>query len=285
MSQKNTAQKNTAQSNTPKNQSARDRVAANHAAQQQRVRQRRRLGILAAVLLILGVATGVGVAVSASSSKPQAYSVPSNGTVVIDKYADPSNKPTALAYGPASAPHTLTIYEDFRCPYCKGLETDSSSVYKAYAAAGTLRVLFHPVTLIDANSNGTGSLWSGAASVCAATVGKFDEYHDALYASQPDESNDGYSDTAKLIAVAKQVPGLDSPAFESCVTSGTYKGLVQQNMADFNTLRLGGTPTLMLDGKQLNLPASLYKVSADGTQVVGSNPAALKQVLQAAGLP
>ncbi|MEZ0114325.1 protein-disulfide isomerase [Catenulispora sp. EB89] len=273
------------QRNAAKKQSARERVAAEQEAQRQRVRQRRRLGVLAAVLVVLGVATGVGVAVSASSSKPQAYSVPSNGTVVVDTFADPSKKPTALAYGPASAPHTLTIYEDFRCPYCKGLETDSSSVYKAYAAAGTLRVLFHPVTLIDSNDAGSGSLWSGAASVCAATVGKFDEYHDALYANQPDETDDAYNNTAKLIAVAKQVPGLDSPAFESCVTSGTYKGLVQQNMADFNTLRLGGTPTLMLDGKQLNLPASLYKVSADGKQVVGSNPAVLKQVLQAAGLP
>ena len=263
----------------------RERLAAERESQRRRSRQRRRLAVGAAVLVVLGAATGIGVAVSASSSKPQAYSVPSNGTVVVDKYADPSNKPTALSYGPASAPHTLSIYEDFRCPFCKALETEASSAYKSYVAAGTLRVLFHPVTLIDANSHGSGSLWSGAASVCAATAGKFDEYHDALYADQPDETDDGYSSTAKLIAVAKQVPGLDSPAFESCVTSGTYKGLVQQNMADFNTLRLGGTPTLMLDGKQLNLPASLYKVSADGSQVTGSNPAVLKQVLQAAGLP
>jgi len=274
------------QRNVEKKRSARERVAAERLAAQQRGRRRRQYAVIAAVVVLLGVATGVGIAVSASSSKPQAYAVPSDGSVVADKYADPANKPTALAYGSASAPHTLTVFEDFRCPFCRGLETGSASVYKSYVASGTLRVLFHPVTLIDANDPGSsGSLWSGAASVCAATAGKFDEYHDALFADQPDESVDGYKDPAKLISVAKQVPGLDTPAFESCVTSGTYKGLVQQNMADYNALRLGGTPTLMLDGKQLKLPLSLYKLSADGKTVTGSDPAVFKQILQAAGLP
>jgi protein-disulfide isomerase len=273
------------QRNVDKKRSARERVMAERVSAQRRGRRRRQYAVIAAVVVLLGVATGVGIAVSASSSKPKAYSVPSDGSVVADKYADPANKPTALAYGSASAPHTLTVFEDFRCPYCRGLETGSASVYKSYVASGTLRVLFHPVALIDANDPGSsGSLWSGAASVCAATAGKFDEYHDALFADQPDESVDGYKDPAKLISVAKQVPGLDTPAFESCVTSGTYKGLVQQNMADFNTLRLGGTPTLLLDGKQLNLPLSVYKLSADGKTVTGSFPAAFKQILQAAGL-
>ena len=273
------------QRNSDRKQSARERVAAGRLAQQRRGRRRRQIVILVGVLVVLGTATGVGIAVSTSSSKPQTYSAPSDGSVVVDKYADPSGKPTALAYGPADAPHTLSIYEDFRCPFCRALETGSASVYKSYVAAGTLRVLFHPVTLIDANDGGSGALWAGAASVCAATAGKFDEYHDALYANQPDETVDGYSDTAKLISVAKQVPGLDSPAFESCVTAGTYKGLVQQNMTDFNTLRLTATPTLLLDGKQLKIPDALYKISADGKSVVGSDPAQLKKVLQAAGLP
>lgn len=274
------------QRNRDRKQSAREHVAAEREAQRRRGRRRRQLVTITAVLVILGTATGVGIAFSTSSSKPQAYTAPSDGSVVVDKYADPADKPTALAYGSASAPHTLTVYEDFRCPFCRALETGSASVYKSYVASGTLRVLFHPVTLIDASHPGTsGSLWSGAASVCAATAGKFDEYHDALFANQPDESVDGYKDTAKLISVAKQVPGLDTPAFESCLTSGTYKGLVQQNMADFNTLRLDGTPTLMLDGKRLNLPQSIYRLSADDKTVTGSDPAVFKQILQAAGLP
>jgi protein-disulfide isomerase len=273
------------QGNREGKRSARDRVAAEREAQRRRNRQRKRLAVLASVLVVLGGAIGIGIAVSSSSAKPQAYTVPSNGSVVTDRYADPGHKATALAYGPASAPHTLTVFEDFRCPFCKGLETGSASVYKAYADAGTLRVLFHPVTIIDSKGDGSGSLRSGAASVCAAAAGKFIEYHDVLFANQPDESTDGYSDTATLIALAKKVPGLDSPAFESCVTSGRYKGLVQQNWSDYNTLSLGGTPTLMLDGKPLNLPVSLYQLSADRQSVTGSNPALLKQLLQAAGLP
>ena len=85
--------------------------------------------------------------------------------------------------------------------------------------------------------------------------------------------------------LAKQVPGLDTPAFESCVTAGTNKGLVQQNLADFNTLHLSATPTVLLDGKQLTLPRALYKASPDGKNVAGSDPATFKRILQEAGLP
>ncbi|WP_194925578.1 thioredoxin domain-containing protein [Catenulispora pinisilvae] len=265
--------------------SARARVAAEREAQKRKSMRLRRISVLAAVVAVIGVSVGVGIAVSTASTKPKAYTPPADGSVVADKYANPANKATALAYGPATAPHTLTIFEDFRCPYCKALETGSASVYKAYVAKGTLRVLFHPVTLIDSNDNGSGSLQAGNAAVCAATAGKFIEYHDVLFANQPDETTDGYSATATLIALAKQVPGLDTPAFESCVTAGTYKGLVQQNWSDFNALSLKGTPTLMLDGKTLTLPDNLWKASKDGSSLAGSDPAVLRQVLQAAGLP
>lgn len=267
--------------------SARERVAAEREARQRKSRQRRRLGILGVVVAVVGVSVGVGVgiAVSSNSASPKAYTPPTDGSVVTDRYANPANTATALAYGSATAPHTLTIFEDFRCPYCKVLETGSASVYKAYVANGTLRVLFHLVTLIDTKDNGSGSLQSGNAAGCAARAGKFDEYHDVLFANQPEETTDGYSSTAMLISLAKQVPGLDSPAFESCVTGGTYKGLVQQNWSDFNSLQLQGTPALMLDGKALTLPNSLWKASRDGTALSGSDPAVLRQVFQAAGLP
>lgn len=265
--------------------SSRDRVAARRQAQRRRAARRRSMVVSAAVLAVVGGAVGVGIAVSASSTAPKSYAVPAGGAVVADPFADPAGKATALAYGPASAPHTLTIFEDFRCPYCKALETGSASVYKDFAAAGSLRVLFHPVTLIDANDGGSGSLEAGSAAVCAAAAGKFDEYHDLLFAGQPSESQDSYSSAATLIGLARQIPGLDTPTFESCVNAKTYQGLVQQNWKDFNTLKVAGTPTLMLDGKTLNLPQSFWKASPDGQSLVGSDPAVLRQALIAAGVP
>jgi protein-disulfide isomerase len=264
---------------------ARDRVAAQKQAQRRRAARRRSMIVSGSVLAVVGGTVGVGIAVSASSTAPKTYAVPAGGGVVADPFANPADKATALAYGPASAPHTLTIFEDFRCPYCKALENGSSSVYKEFAAAGSLRVLFHPVTLIDANDGGSGSLEAGSASVCAAAAGKFDEFHDVLFADQPSESQDTYSSASTLIGLARQVPGLDSPTFESCVNSRTYQGLVQQNWKDFNALKVGGTPTLMLDGKTLNLPASFWKASPDGQSLVGSDPAVLRQALVAAGVP
>lgn len=271
--------------NQQPHQSPRDRIAAGHEAQRRKALRRRQLFVAATVLVVVAAAVGIGIALSSSATTPKAYTAPVNGTVVADPFANPAAKATALAYGPATAPHTLTVFEDFRCPYCKALETGSSSVYKTYAAAGTLRVLFHPVTLIDANAGGSGALRAGNAAACAATAGRFIEYHDVLFTDQPSETTDGYGAAATLIAESKKVPGLDSPAFESCVTADTYQGLVQQNWTDFNTLRLTGTPTLLLDGKPLTLPSALWKASADGRSLEGSDPAVLRQVLQAAGLP
>jgi hypothetical protein len=97
----------------------------------------------------------------------------------------------------------------------------------------TLRLLIHPVNLIDNNIAGTsGSVRVGKAAACAQDEGKFQAYHDLLYANQPAESSDPFASNQTLIGYAKQIPGQDSPAFESCVTSGRYDDWVRKNFAD-----------------------------------------------------
>jgi hypothetical protein len=98
------------QQKRPEGRSARDRVAAERDAQRRKGLRRRRLIVAGTVAAVIAAAVGIGIATSSSSSKPTAYTPPSGGSVVADKYANPANKDTALAYGPASAPHTLTIF-------------------------------------------------------------------------------------------------------------------------------------------------------------------------------
>jgi hypothetical protein len=134
----------------------------------------------------------------------------------------------------------------------------AQAAYKPLIAAGTLRLLVHPVNLIDANIAGTsGSVRAGNAAACAQDAGEFQAYHDLLYANQPSESTDPFSPNQALIGYAKKVPGLDGPAFESCVTGDRYDDWVRKNFADLTQVTGGqpATPTLYADGKPFTLPS------------------------------
>jgi protein-disulfide isomerase len=162
----------------------------------------------------------------------------------------------AIPLGDSAAKVKLTVYEDFRCSACKSYETTYTTAYQQLVKAGTLELLIHPVTLIDANTNGSGSLHAGNAAACAQDAGKFEAYHDLLFSNQPNESTDSYASNATLITLAKQVSGLDTKTFESCVNSGKYFDWVRQNYANLNKITgdKPSTPTIYANGKAFTLP-------------------------------
>jgi protein-disulfide isomerase len=72
-----------------------------------------------------------------------------------------------------------------------------------------------------------------------------------MYQNQPDETEDTWADQSQLIALAKQVPGLDTPAFESCVNTRHFKGWVSAVQQDFDKTGYTSTPTILLNGKSI----------------------------------
>ena len=161
----------------------------------------------------------------------------------------------AIPIGEASAPVKLTVYEDFRCSACDSYEKSYESAYKALVKAGTVELLIHPVDLIDNVDGGSGSLNAGNAAACAQNAGKFEDYHDVLYANQPAESDDEFASASTLISYAKQVSGLDTSSFEACVNSGKYDSWIKQNYRDLEQIdgNSTATPTLLANGTKLTL--------------------------------
>ena len=161
----------------------------------------------------------------------------------------------AIPIGSSSAPVKLTVYEDFRCSACGQFESGYQSAYKALVKADKVELLIHPVDLIDNVDGGSGSLAAGNAAACAQNAGKFEAYHDVLYANQPAESDDAFASDTALIGYAKQVSGLDTPTFESCVKSGKYEGWIKRNYRDLEQIdgNSTATPTLLANGDKLNL--------------------------------
>ncbi|WP_370079030.1 DsbA family protein [Streptacidiphilus sp. MAP12-16] len=231
MSQKNDAGK----------RSARERMQEERAQEEARAKRLRKFGIIGTVLAVLIVAVVVGVLVqnSRSGSSYSASQAPA-GTIGSNNLVIP--------VGASNAPSTLTVYEDPRCPACGQFEKDFHATVNQLLSAGKIMVNYHVVSFIDRHDGGTGSKNGANALACAQNVGKFHAYHDVLYANQPDETVDAWADKSKLIALAKQVPGLDSPTFESCVTNNSFGSWVKAVQTDFDKSGFSSTPTILLNG-------------------------------------
>ncbi|WP_225831320.1 thioredoxin domain-containing protein [Streptomyces sp. NK08204] len=244
---------------------ARERLAVEREKQKATEKRRRALVVGAGVAGVLGLAAVIGI-IAANAGKDQGGGA---GPVVAPMGARGKDG-LAIPVGKDSAKSTLTVWEDFRCPACQVFETAYRPTLHELVDSGKLRIEYHLVRLIDGNLGGSGSLRAGNAAACAQDAGKFRDYHDALYANQPKESDDAYGDNAKLIEVAGKVSGLGSAAFQKCVKDGAHDSWVDKSNKAFRTGGFTGTPTVLLDDK------NIYQ---DRTMT----PAKLKQMVEAAG--
>jgi protein-disulfide isomerase len=250
--------------------SARERLKAEREKQAKRDKLRRQLIAAGSVVVILGIAAGVAVAV-ANSGGSKSVTVPAaasgtNGTTVI--------------YGDPKAKHTLHLYEDPRCPICSAFEQQDGQAVLTGATEGKYKIQYTFGTFLDGNLGGTGSMNALNAIGAALNVSSdaFTKFHAAIYskANHPEETTDKFSDNSYLLKIAGEVPALkNNTAFQNAVKNGTYSGWARKMSDSFNSSGVQGTPTAQLDGKTLNLvtntgiiPAAQLMQSID--QQIGS---------------
>ncbi|MFD3560438.1 DsbA family protein [Streptomyces sp. NPDC058686] len=245
---------------------ARDRLAEERAKQRSKDRRRRGVIVGGAIVGVLALAAVVGV-IAANSGDDKSDAA---GPVVVPQGAVGKDS-LAIPVGKDSAKSTLTVWEDFRCPACKGFEDTYRTTIHELTDSGQLKVEYHLATLIDKNMRGSGSLRAANAAACAQDAGKFPPFHDVLYENQPAETDDAYADNGKLIELAGKVDGLVTPEFKKCVNDGSHDSWVKKSDQAFQAGGFQGTPTVLLNGKNVF-----------GDQANPLTPAKLKQMVQAA---
>jgi protein-disulfide isomerase len=196
-------------------------------------------GVLAVV--ILGAISYVYFQKSSTGSSSSAtYTTQVQGAVVI---------------AGKSAANKVDVYEDFLCPICGRFESTDGATLRQAIADGKIQVRYHPVAILNRGTNPTGySTRAANAAICAADAGKYADYHDKLFAEQPEENSAGLTDQ-ELVAKGTAV-GL-SGSFASCVTGHKHNAAVDAatNAAAKDTsLRAEGakgfgTPTVLVNGK------------------------------------
>jgi protein-disulfide isomerase len=138
--------------------------------------------------------------------------------------------------GELARPLELVMFGDFQCPFCLGAQ----SVLRRVEARLGERLVFafrhlpiperHPLAPLAAE-----------ASEAAAAQGKFWEYHDALFQSQPKLSRE------TMLGVGSDL-GLDAARMAEEIDSAAHRGRIDRDLASAAASGATGTPSFFANG-------------------------------------
>ncbi|MBO1337430.1 thioredoxin domain-containing protein [Streptomyces sp. VRA16 Mangrove soil] len=211
---------------------------------------------LAAAALLAAVATacssgddGGSGSSSASAAAATVAAVPSADAAALGELTA-RVEGARIVLGDADAAHTVKVYEDPRCPYCKKFEQGGARALTPLVADGTVKVEYTLASFLDGNLGGSGSVTAVNALRASVEAGRFPHYHAAVYANQPaDESTDAYTPDF-LLKIAGTVDGLRGDTFDKAVRDTSYQSFVDAAMTAFKDDGVQSTPTVYIDGKE-----------------------------------
>lgn len=240
-------------------QAASARAAAIRAEHERKERRTRLIVVASVVVAMLLIVVAVAVALSKSDTSGEDAGAPAG---VVDGYSVPM--------GPDDAPVNVTVYEDFMCPYCGLFEQVSSEKLKEYADSGDVQVGYHVVSFLDAQSSDDYSTRAAnALAVVQDTAGSevAVEFHDALFANQPEEGGAGLSDE-KMIELAVAA-GADEETIRGPIEDLKFEQFVVNATNEWSERGFTGTPAVAVNGEKVeftdaeNLLANTQKAIED----------------------
>ena len=191
--------------------------------------------------LIIAIVVGViGIMVV-----PTVISKSSNKAVTAPSSVSKADGSGIVFNGDVKGIPQIDLWEDFQCPICQQFEGVNSAYINSLVADKKAKVVYHILSFI-----GPDSVRAANAGACAADEDKFLPFHNALYAAQPKENSGAWTNSA-LVAIGKNV-GLTSSTFASCVNDGKYSNWVAQVAADGMNKKVNSTPTVFVNGKEIN---------------------------------
>jgi len=214
-----------------------------------------------AVLVVLAFSLGILIgyvvwgrapaapAVVAAPAAPQVAPTPT--PEVVDYQIPVAGFPSI---GPEDAPITIVEFSDYQCPYCtRWHEETYGPLLEAYP--GKIRFVYRNFPL-GFHQN---AMLSAQAALCAGDQDQYWAYHDRLFAEK-DLINNAEGSTLEAAAYVEFAGdlGLDTGAFETCLTEEKYRQSVEDDVAFAASLptengepAVGGTPTFFINGQRL----------------------------------
>jgi protein-disulfide isomerase len=159
--------------------------------------------------------------------------------------------PKGVVAGPDSAPVSITEYADFECPACARFAVlTMPDVLQRLVPTGKVRWQFLDFPL----SQHANSPLAHVTAACAAAQGKFWDMSYAMYEHQDDWFADKDPE-GKFLSYARAV-GLDVDSLKVCIAQRRPWPQIEANRCSGEKLRIDGTPTFFVNGRQLaGIPA------------------------------
>jgi protein-disulfide isomerase len=255
----------TSRSTRTRNSSQRSRNKARSAVASARGNRRSRnsmtIGIVVVVVLAAAVIGGV-LYQKQRNADAAVQSIPALHTAATYPTTVDRANATVLV-GKDTAKVTVDAYEDFLCPICGQFEATNFPDIEKQLSAGTIKVRYHLLNLLDDHSNPAGySSMAANTALAVATVApdKFLDFHYSLYQKQPEENGPGWTQ-AQLTSLANRL-GVSGQQFDDLVNGKTYDAQIEKNLqaaendqALWQTTQQGsgfGTPTIVVNGKTVD---------------------------------
>ena len=159
----------------------------------------------------------------------------------------------ANVLGKANAPVTIIEFSDFGCYYCTQFYNKTfNKLIETYVNSGQVRIVYKhmPITTLH-----PGADMAALASECAADQGRFWDYHNVLFA----RNAQGFAKDL-MVQYASEIK-LDAKKFSVCLDATATSQRVQVDMDQAAGMGLRGTPSFLVNGKQL-IGAQPYEVFA-----------------------
>lgn len=216
-----------------------------------------RMGVAVAVVLLAGLA----IAVAIVGKRPRAAEAPPPQLTPMEEWEAAERKnvplsPRNFSKGPEDAPVTIVEYSDFECPFCREASDTLKFVQELYP--DKVRHVYKDFPLDTACHEALPrqvhvfGCRTAAMARCAGAQGRFWEMHDAIF-SFP-ELNE------LVLAPLPESLGLDTGAFEECMTSEKTMAEVREDIAEGKRLGVNQTPTIFVNGKEVSAYYVLQQV-------------------------
>lgn len=140
--------------------------------------------------------------------------------------------------GPADAPVTLVVFDDYQCPYCARLEKFVEQILSQFPKEVKYVIKFYPLPSHPYAQS------AAMAALAAGRQGKFWEFHSRLLENYNQMSEE------KIDQIAKEL-GLDMATFTKDRERPESRALIQADIENGKAVGVSGTPSVFLNGKRV----------------------------------
>jgi len=199
------------------------------------------IALLGTAIVLSGMSVAAG-----HRTAPMQEGAPRVGTIIKD-WRDYANSGHRL--GSRTAPVVITEFSDFLCPFCARSQGTLRSIRAKYGSQ--VAIAFHHWPQPGLHPQAVGA---AIAAECAADQGRFETYHDLLFARQDSVGRLTWTSLARRAGVR------DTLAFGQCVVAARHQPAIMRDAKAAEDMGGRGTPFFLINSRVIPgaLPLAVF---------------------------